>query len=140
MEDKDYKKYCWFLLGPTGIGKSFVSLYLGQLYKNVIINTDAFSLYKEASIMTAKVSKKDQNKVQHKMIDILENTKSEILSFTDSLTSSENLELRQTISQLRSNLEAFNLELFNLANSKGYYNPNEKSKPEEIEQIRKIYI
>lgn len=72
--------------------------------------------------------------------DILENTKSEILSFTDSLTSSENLELRQTISQLRSNLEAFNLELFNLATSKGYYNPNEKSKPEEIEQIRKIYI
>ena len=69
---KENNQNCWFLLGPTGIGKSFVSLYLGQLYKNVIINTDAFSLYKEASIMTAKVSKEDQNKVQHKMIDILD--------------------------------------------------------------------
>ena len=48
------KNNCWFLLGPTGIGKTFVSLQLGQKFNNEIINTDAFSLYKEASIMTAK--------------------------------------------------------------------------------------
>ena len=34
--------------------------------------------------------------------DILENTKSEILSFTKSITSSENVELKQTLEQLRS--------------------------------------
>ena len=72
MEDKDYKKYCWFLLGPTGIGKTYVSLKIGQHYNNQIVNTDAFSLYKEASIMTAKATKQEQNLVKHKMIDILD--------------------------------------------------------------------
>ena len=72
MEDINYKQNCWFLLGPTGIGKTFVSLKLGQKYNNVILNTDAFSLYKEASIMTAKATKKEQLLVKHKMLDILD--------------------------------------------------------------------
>ena len=72
MEDNDFNKKCWFLLGPTGIGKTFISLQLGLKYNNQIINTDAFSLYKEASIMTAKATKQEQNLVKHKMIDILD--------------------------------------------------------------------
>ena len=72
MEDKDYNECCWFLLGPTGIGKTFVSLKLGQQYNNIIVNTDAFSLYKEASIMTAKATRQEQLLVKHKMIDILD--------------------------------------------------------------------
>ena len=72
MEDIDYNEKCWFLLGPTGIGKTFISLQLGLKYNNQIVNTDAFSLYKEASIMTAKATKKEQNLVKHKMIDILD--------------------------------------------------------------------
>ena len=63
---------CWFLLGPTGIGKTFVSLKIGQYFNNQIINTDAFSLYKEASIMTAKATKKEMSLVKHRMIDILD--------------------------------------------------------------------
>ena len=63
---------CWFILGPTGIGKTFVSLEIGQHFNNQIINTDAFSLYKDASIMTAKATKKEQSLVKHRMIDILD--------------------------------------------------------------------
>ena len=72
MEDLNYQNTCWFLLGPTGIGKTFVSLKIGQQYNNQIVNTDAFSLYKEASIMTAKATKQEQLLVKHKMIDILD--------------------------------------------------------------------
>lgn len=72
--------------------------------------------------------------------DILENTKSEILSFTKSITSSENVELKQTLEQLRSGLESFNFELFTLATSKGYYSPTIKAKPEEISQIKNLFI
>ena len=72
MLDINYKQNCWFLLGPTGIGKTFVSLRLGQKYNNVLLNTDAFSLYKEASIMTAKATKQEQLLVKHKMLDILD--------------------------------------------------------------------
>ena len=63
---------CWFILGPTGIGKTFISLKIGQHFNNQIINTDAFSLYKDASIMTAKATKKEQAQVKHRMIDILD--------------------------------------------------------------------
>ena len=68
--------------------------------------------------------------------DVLENTKSEIVSFTNAIISSENVEVKQTFEQLRSTLESFNFELFTLATSKGYYNATSKAKPEEIAQIK----
>ena len=63
---------CWFLLGPTGIGKTYVSLKISQKLNNEIINTDAFSLYKEASIMTAKATKNEMSVVKHHMVNILD--------------------------------------------------------------------
>ena len=63
---------CWFILGSIAIGKTFISLKIGQHFNNQIINTDAFSLYKDASIMTAKATKKEQAQVKHRMIDILD--------------------------------------------------------------------
>lgn len=72
MISNNNKNCCWFLLGPTGIGKTFVSLKVGQHFNNQIINTDAFSLYKEASIMTAKATKKEMSQVRHRMINILD--------------------------------------------------------------------
>jgi tRNA dimethylallyltransferase len=61
-----------FLLGPTGIGKTFVSLEIANELKGEIINTDAFSLYKEANIMTAKATLNEREKVKHRMIDIID--------------------------------------------------------------------
>ena len=72
--------------------------------------------------------------------DILENIKSEILSFTQFIVVCENVELKQTLEQLRTNLEAFNFELFTLATSKGYYSPTIKAKPEEITQIKNLFV
>lgn len=72
--------------------------------------------------------------------DILENTKSEIMLFTDTLINSENVELLQTLTQLRSSLESFNTELFTLATSKGYYSPTTQAKPEEVNQIKNLFI
>ena len=71
--------------------------------------------------------------------DVLENTKSEILSFTKSIITSENLEVRQTLEQLRTSLESFNFELFTLATSKGYYTSTPKAKPEEISTIKNLF-
>ncbi len=60
-----------FILGPTGIGKTFLSLLIAEKCNGEIINTDAFSLYREANIMTAKATKEEQEKVAHHMIDVL---------------------------------------------------------------------
>ena len=72
--------------------------------------------------------------------DILENTKSEIMIFTDSIINSENIELKQTLEQLRTNLESFYSEIFTLATSKGYYSPTIKAKHEELTQIKNLFI
>ena len=73
--------------------------------------------------------------------DILENIKSEILIFTNSIINCENPEIKQVLESLRSTLEAFYSELFLLATSKGYYFPTQTAKPEEISRHKKaIYI
>lgn len=61
-----------FLLGPTGIGKTKISLSISTIIKSEIINSDAFSLYKNANIMTAKANEKEQKSVKHHLIDILD--------------------------------------------------------------------
>ena len=60
-----------FILGPTGIGKTFLSLLIAEKCSGEIINTDAFSLYREANVMTAKATKEEQGTVSHHMIDVL---------------------------------------------------------------------
>ena len=72
--------------------------------------------------------------------DVLENVKSEISIFTNAIICSENPEVKQILEQLRSTLESFYSELFLLATSKGYYSPTLQAKPEEISQIKNLFI
>lgn len=61
-----------FILGPTGVGKTKVSINLSKLLKGEIINSDAFSLYKGADILTTKATLAERNLIPHHMIDILD--------------------------------------------------------------------
>jgi len=65
-------KRCLIILGPTGIGKTKISLELAKKLNSEIINTDAFSFYKNVEIMTAKASKEEKKIVKHHLIDFLE--------------------------------------------------------------------
>lgn len=68
--------------------------------------------------------------------DILETNKQEINDCTHAIIEAENIELRQTLQNIRNNSESFHYELFKLANSKGYYNAANPAKPEEINNIK----
>lgn len=68
--------------------------------------------------------------------DILESNKQEINYCTNAIIDAENMELRQTIQNIRNSNESFHYELFKLANSKGYYIPSSPAKPEEINNIK----
>lgn len=57
------------IAGPTGIGKSNISLKLAQSLQCDIIGADSRQLYKEMSIGTAKASPEDLQLVQHWMVD-----------------------------------------------------------------------
>lgn len=72
--------------------------------------------------------------------DALENNQAEIMILTEAFLKSENMELKQTISSLRADFEAFHSELFTLAVSKGYLTSCFPAKPEEIAQIKNLFI
>ena len=68
--------------------------------------------------------------------DILESTKNNIKTYSEAITESANMNLRQTIQNIRNTTESFQYELFKLAESKGYYIPAEPAKPNEIDKIK----
>lgn len=68
--------------------------------------------------------------------DILENTKNSITTYSNAITEASNMNLRQTIQNLRNSTESFQYELFKLAESKGYYIPAETAKIEEIKKVK----
>lgn len=68
--------------------------------------------------------------------DILDGTKAELTTFQGVISEAENMQLRQTIQQIRNNCESFQYELFKIAQTKGYYKPAQPATPEEINQVK----
>lgn len=59
------------IVGPTGIGKTEISLALCERFNGEIINCDASQMKKELNIGTAKINL-TQTKIKHHLIDIIE--------------------------------------------------------------------
>lgn len=68
--------------------------------------------------------------------DILESVKAELTTYQGVISEAENMQLRQTIQQIRNNDESFQYELFKVAQTKGYYNPAEAANQYEIDKVR----
>ena len=68
--------------------------------------------------------------------DVLSSTKSCLKDFESAITETANMELRQTLQNLRNSSESFQYELFKLAESKGYYVPAQNATVQEITTVR----
>jgi tRNA dimethylallyltransferase len=62
------------LLGPTGVGKTGVSLLLAKELGTEIISADSMQIYRGMDIGTAKPSREERAEVVHHMIDIVDPT------------------------------------------------------------------
>ncbi len=60
------------LLGPTGIGKTAVSILLAEHLRTEIVSADSMQIYRHMDIGTAKPSPTDRRLVKHHMIDIVD--------------------------------------------------------------------
>lgn len=60
------------ICGPTGSGKSALALKLAEKFNGEIINGDAFQIYRDFNIGTAKPSKEDLKRVPHHLFDFLD--------------------------------------------------------------------
>ena len=59
------------IVGPTGSGKTSLAIELADFYHAPIINADAFQIYQDMNIGTAKISKKDSHYQNHYLLDIV---------------------------------------------------------------------
>ena len=58
------------VVGPTGVGKTKLSVALAKEYNAVVINFDAVQVYKGLNIGSAKVTEKEKEGVPHLLFDI----------------------------------------------------------------------
>lgn len=58
------------IVGPTGVGKTKLSIELAKIYNGEIINADSTQVYKDLDIATAKVTKEEMDNIKHHLLDI----------------------------------------------------------------------
>lgn len=58
------------IVGPTGVGKTKLSIELAKKYHAEIINADSTQVYREINIGTAKVTPEEAEGIKHHLIDI----------------------------------------------------------------------
>ncbi len=68
--------------------------------------------------------------------DILSGIKSELTVYQTAISETENMNLRQTIQQMRNSDESFQYELFKVAQTKGYYQPAQPATVTEIQAVK----
>lgn len=67
------KKYdCIVLLGPTGSGKTDLSLQIAHQINGEIINADAYQVYKNMDIGTGKIKHNQMQNINHHLFDIVD--------------------------------------------------------------------
>ena len=60
----------YVITGPTGVGKTRLSISLAKQLDAIIINADSMQVYKELNIGTAKIKKEEMEKIDHFLFDI----------------------------------------------------------------------
>lgn len=68
--------------------------------------------------------------------DILEGIKAELTTYQGVISETEDMGLRQAIQEIRDNDEAFQYELFKVAQAKQYYTPSAEASQTEIDKIK----
>ena len=57
------------IVGPTGVGKTSLSIELAKRFQSEIISGDSMQVYKEMTIGTAKVTPEEAQGIPHHMVD-----------------------------------------------------------------------
>jgi tRNA dimethylallyltransferase len=77
------------IVGPTGIGKTRLSIALAQHFQTEIISGDSVQVYRGMDIGSAKVTKEEMEGIPHHLIDILDPTEEFSVALYQSLVRKE---------------------------------------------------
>ena len=59
------------IVGPTGVGKTKLSVQLAKKYQAIIVNCDAMQVYKGLNIGTAKIKEEEKEGIEHYLFDFV---------------------------------------------------------------------
>lgn len=62
----------YVIVGPTGVGKTKLSVELAKKLNAEIVNADSMQVYKDLNIGTAKVREEEKDKIPHHLFDIVD--------------------------------------------------------------------
>lgn len=62
------------ILGPTGSGKTALSLAIAEKFRGEIVNCDSVAMYREFRIGTAKPTREEQARAPHHLFDVVDPT------------------------------------------------------------------
>src|SRR5512135_930751 len=60
------------VVGPTGSGKTALSLRLAERFASEIVNCDSVAIYREFNIGTAKPSAEERARAPHHLLDVVD--------------------------------------------------------------------
>ncbi len=58
------------IVGPTGVGKTKLSIEIAKKYNAIIINCDAMQVYKDLNVGTAKITEEEKESIKHYLLNI----------------------------------------------------------------------
>ena len=61
----------YVIAGPTGVGKTKLSIMLAKKLNGIIINADSMQVYKQLNIGTAKIKEEEKENIPHYLFDIV---------------------------------------------------------------------
>jgi tRNA dimethylallyltransferase len=109
------------IVGPTAVGKSFVSVEIAKYLGSEVISADSMQIYKYMDIGTAKVTENEKKGIPHHLIDIVypnekysvSNFKTDAESLTEVLLAKGNIPVITGGTGLYVNSIIYNLEFSN---------------------------
>ncbi len=63
---------CWYIAGPTAVGKTALSLCLAERLGGEILSLDSMAIYRGMDIGTAKPTRAEREQVPHHLLDLVE--------------------------------------------------------------------
>lgn len=72
MKEKARDSLALLLLGPTGSGKTALSLALAQRFNGEIVSCDSVALYRGMDLGTAKPTPEERARIPHHLIDVVD--------------------------------------------------------------------
>lgn len=118
------KHICFSMCGPTN---------QADVYKG----STRFIKYKTEIINIFRLGGKVQVEEKYMVNDIFESIKMGLINYQQFISRTENMQLRQTIQQIRNDSESFQYELFKVAEVKGYYTSPSPASQLEIDKIKR---